>query len=114
MRWVSSSDERTVYLTSRENKEAQHMRMHSRVNKVHSQGNKDTMYSEVSAESRSILSFDKKTVVDQNKEWYYSRETRGIPGPAASISSVSRDQKKTCPVAIKSPSLPHFINYPCS
>jgi hypothetical protein len=77
---------------------------------VHSQGNnKDTMYSE----SRSILSFDKKTVVDQNKEWYSSRETRGIPGPAASVSSVSRDQKKTCPVAIKSPS-PHFINYPCS
>jgi hypothetical protein len=52
MRWVSKSDELSVYLTSRENKRrntcvctAESTRM------VHSQGNnKDTMYSEVSVD----------------------------------------------------------------
>jgi hypothetical protein len=54
---------------------------------VHSQGNnKDTMYSEVSVD----IVLDKKTVVGRNKEWYSSRETRGIPGPAASSSRLVR------------------------
>jgi len=44
MRWASKSDERMVYLTSRENKEAQYMREHSRVNKVGTQSRQQQGY----------------------------------------------------------------------
>jgi hypothetical protein len=102
-----------VYLTSRENKdsEAQRMVVHSRM--VHSQrNNKDTMYSEVSVGrcGRSMLSLDKKLtgtnggILLERQEEYRAGGFRLLPS----------QPKKTCPMAIKSPtSLLHCINYPC-
>lgn len=86
-----------VYLTSRENKEAQHMGVYSRVNKDGTQPRQQQGCNVLRGLGRSVLSPDKQTVVDRNKEKerYYSQQTRGNPGhAAASVSSVSCNQKK--------------------